>query len=180
MNYEWRDNWLRVGFRVLIASPFFLLGGYFLVANPAYLFVAYGLFLVAALFIATAVARLASDWLHAQLWPTDSESPPPVYGIPESHVQNGLYEQAMIEYEAIAARHPDEIKPYADMIEIAILRLRDRARARAIFESGLARLRGPDRQRALRTMYEAISSRLDTIEERSRNQVDLAHPHPPA
>lgn len=167
-NYSFRDDLLRIGVYGLFASPFFILGVYLMTLGPATAFTGIALLMAGSLLLAVPIAALVTDWFHSLLWPSDSAPPPPRYGIPESHAKKGLYEEAIREYEDIARKYPDELKPYEEMIQIAAIQLRDPERARWIFEDGLRRLRTDDQRRALTAARQAIVERLETLQQRAK------------
>ena len=84
----------------------------------------------------------------------------PVYGIPASQRAKGLYEEAIRGYLQLAADYPDELQPYIEMIDIAIVDLRDEERARFFLQKGLAELKNENDKLALPHIFEAIRTRL--------------------
>lgn len=161
MNFEVRAALWKIFVRGLWAAPFFIVG--FLMLESEHIgFAFYGVafLVVGSIIVAFPVAALAATSFMSLLWPSESAPPPPMYGIPESHAKQGHFEQAIREYEEIARKYPGEIKPYVDMLDIAIVRLSDPDRGRRIYDEGMARLRDADRREALTRMYTAISSRL--------------------
>lgn len=85
-----------------------------------------------------------------------------MYGIPQSRRAKGHLEEALAEYEKIAAAYPNEVRPWHEMVAIAIEDLRDPDRARYIFERGVAVLKNPNDRDRLAQTYSEIRTRLDT------------------
>ncbi len=168
---DYGDGLRRLGRRLLIAAVPAALGWASMAHGPSPLgfLVGVALFMVAAVTVAGPIAALLAEPAGSLYYPGGPiEEIPPMYGIPESRRKNGLLEEAMAEYEKIAAGYPRELKPYVDMIDLAILDLRDPARAEEIYRRGLATLEAEDRREALRVMYAGIRTRLDSIADRER------------
>ena len=109
-----------------------------------------------------ALARGLAEPTGNLFWPRRYyDKPQPMYGIPQSRRAKGQLEEALAEYEKIAAAHPDEIRPFVEMIDLAIHDLRDADRANAIFQNGLARLKNPDDKDRLAQAYAETRTRLD-------------------
>lgn len=124
-------------------TPFLILAGAVLLGIPA------------AGFLSDAFCSMMESRGHFE------EKPQPMYSIPQSRKASGLYEEAMRGFEEIAAQYPAERQPYVEMIDIAIVHLRDPERARALFERGMAALQTDADRQALAVMYAAIRSRLE-------------------
>ena len=117
-------------------------------------------FLVAAIFLAGPIARGLAEPLGGLLWPKRYyDKPQPMYGIPQARRIRGRPEEALAEYEKIAAAHPDEVRPWLDMIDIALTDLHDPERANALFQRGLAALARPDDKDHLARVYAASRDR---------------------
>lgn len=85
--------------------------------------------------------------------------PMPIYSIPESLVQRGKFAEAEEAYEKIIAEFPDEIKPHADMITLAVIHLDDAELAEKLYQRGLASLRSQERKDELARLYPVLLSR---------------------
>ena len=162
MNPEYRDIlWailrraVPAGFALALGTGILLGAGDALMMLLGFLF-----FLVAALFLAGPIARIVAEPLGSLLWPKRYyDKPQPMYGIPESRRIRGLPEEALAEYEKIAAAHPGEVRPWLDMIDIALTDLHDPERANALFQRGLAALSAPDAKDHLARVYAALRDR---------------------
>ncbi|HOU21518.1 MAG: hypothetical protein KBC66_00425 [Kiritimatiellae bacterium] len=151
--------------RFLPALAALVLGVWILLraTNPIQMLVGLLFFLVAAILVAGPIARLLAEPTGNLFWPRRYyNKPQPMYGIPQSRRAKGQLEEALAEYEKIAADHPDEVRPYLEMIDVAIHDLRDADRANAIFQNGLARLKNADDKDLLAKTYAEIRTRLDT------------------
>jgi len=67
-----------------------------------------------------------------------------VYGIPRAKRANGLYEEAIADLEKIALEYPEELQPYVEIIDIAIVNLKDPERARQTYQRGLSVLKNEE------------------------------------
>jgi len=88
------------------------------------------------------------------------DRPQPMYSIPAAKRAKGLYEEAIIGYLQLAVDYPDELQPYIEVINIAIVDLRDEERARFFLQKGLTDLKNPDDQKTLSLVFETILTRL--------------------
>ena len=126
-------------------------------------FLFYGIagFILVGVIMAQPISRLLAESSGNLFYPVRRQSGPlPMYSIPKSKRAQGLYEEAMDAYEKIAEQYPKEVKPYIQMIDIAIVNLNDPARAADIFQRGLNDLNNePDIQLLIRR-YNAICTRL--------------------
>jgi hypothetical protein len=144
-------------------------GGWYLVATAEggvgalpQLLAAMGLFLAAALLLARPLAALVGESAGGYLYPDRPlERPMPPYGIPEALRKRGEYAEALAQYRAIAAQYPQELRAYVEMIDLAIVDLRDRNLALAVLQQGLDALERQDDREALLRLHAGISSRLD-------------------
>lgn len=163
MNLELKTLLLSLFFRFLLASVVFLLGLAILLASgPAGAFMGFFLFLVASILLAFPLAGLGATLWNHMIWPKSYyNKPQPMYGIPQSRRAKGQLEEALAEYEKIAAAFPDEVRPWFEMIDLAIHDLKDAERARSIFERGIARLKNADDKDLLAGAYAEIRTRLD-------------------
>jgi hypothetical protein len=167
MNPDLRNNLWRIGGRFLIALPFFGIGSYQLfhaigTGSPgmAYGTVLFGIafIIVGSCIVAFPLAELFARPLMSLYWPTGSGPAQPNFSIPEAHVKQGRYEQAMIEYEAIAQQKPDELRAYLGMVEVAFRDLKDPERAAAVYRQGMDHLGNEKTEAVLHRMYTAYRS----------------------
>lgn len=160
MNAELKSLLFSLLWRILAAGAL-LLGGtaILLSVGPAGALFGFGLFLVAAILLAHPCAQLLASAFDGFLWSKSYYNrPQPMYGIPRSRRVKGLPEEAIAEYEKIAAAFPDETRPWHEMLAIAIEDLKDPNRAQAIFARGIAFLKKPDdRDRLAKTYAELLA-----------------------
>ena len=146
---------LPAGLLLAIGTGILLAAGDFLLMLVGFLF-----YLVAAVLLAGPVARLLAEPLGGLIWPRHYyDKPQPMYGIPESRRRQGQFEEALAEYGKIAAAHPGEVRPWLEMIDIALTDLRDPERANALFQRGLAVLADPDAKDHLARVFAATRDR---------------------
>ena len=77
------------------------------------------------------------------------------------HVYKLAEEIGRLGFEDIAREFPGDVKPYIEMIDMAVVNLRDGERARMIFYKGLAELEKEEDKDALKQMFEATMTRLE-------------------
>ena len=129
-------------------------------ASVGLLLLGFLFFLVAAIFLAGPLAQLLAEPVGELLWPKRYyDKPQPLYRIPQAKRRKGLPEEAIAEYEKIAAAHPDELLPWFEMLDIALTDLRDPARAQIIFDRGIAALANPKDRALLDHVYAATRER---------------------
>jgi hypothetical protein len=165
---NYRDIVTSLTLRLVPSSILFGLGWVLLVTGTSgwdavpQLLLGMACFLVAAIIIARPIARLIAEPAGNLFYPEDHfDRPQPMYGIPESKRKKGLYEEAMAGFEKIANEFPNEIKPYVEMIDIAIVDLKDAERAHAIYRRGISVLKNAEAKEILARMYNAIRTRLN-------------------
>ena len=128
--------------------------------DPLTMLLGFAFYFVAAIFLARPLAHWLAEPIGGLLWPKRYyDKPQPMYGIPESRRIRGLPEEAIAEYEKIAAEHPGEVRPWLEMIDIALTDLHDPERANAFFQRGLAALSQPAGKDHLARVYAAIRDR---------------------
>ena len=116
---------------------------------------------IIAIYLAFPLAQTFAEPVGGLFWPDQrNKRPLPIYGIAESKRVQGLYEEAFDAFEGIAEAYRDEIKPHIQMIEMAIIDLKDPERAEAVYRRGMARLRKQDARKVLTHMYETTLPRL--------------------
>jgi tetratricopeptide (TPR) repeat protein len=149
--------------RLLPAGVLILLGASVLLATgPGGAFIGFGLFLIASILLAFPLANLLAAAWDRFLWSKSYyDKPQPMYGIPQSRRAKGHPEEALAEYEKIAAAYPNETRPWLDMVAIAIEDLKDAQRAQVLFERGIALLNNPDDKDLLARTYSETRTRLD-------------------
>jgi hypothetical protein len=65
----------------------------------------------------------------------------------------------MAAYEVIEREYPAELKVYVEMMDMAVVNMKDLPRAERIYERGRLAIQNEDDLRALETMFRAIGSR---------------------
>ncbi|HOW97075.1 MAG TPA: hypothetical protein P5567_09550 [Kiritimatiellia bacterium] len=144
-------------FRAVLAVFCFVYGFKLLFwGHPGAGLVGCGVLLAGAWVIAFPIARILAAPFSAIFWPTGAEPPPPVYGIPESHVKKGLYAEAIREYHEIIRKWPHELKPYVDLLDLAVRRMRDPDLAARIHGEALLKLKKPEERETVTRLYEAM------------------------
>ncbi len=162
---NYREILIQCAIRFLIAIPFFILGWYLVStakggwATSGQILFGMACFVTFAFIIAPPMARLFAEPAGSLYYPDlPAGRPDPEYSIPESLKESGLFEEAISEYEKIAGEHPEEIKPYIQMIDIAVVNLQDLERAGAILKTGLSVLQKHEDRDLLKIMYKTVTS----------------------
>jgi hypothetical protein len=149
--------------RLAAGLPLLAAGGYLLFTTGrfgAFAWLPFGL--AGGILVGPLITELCAEPLRGLFYPRRyAARPAPMYGIPESKRAKGRYEEAIADYERIAAEYPGELRPYVGMIEIAIVNLRDPQRAARVFERGVAALEDPDARDALARVYSGVRTRME-------------------
>ena len=138
----------------LLAAPFFILASQGRLPMWAVAAAAIGFIL-----LGPDTASFLSHSFDSILWSHRLGGKRPMYGVPESLVQRGRFDEAIAAYEKIIAEYPGEMRPHMGLIEVAIVRLNDRVLAAKFFERSLAQLKDPADQAKLKDIYSAICER---------------------
>lgn len=164
MTWDCKSALLVLVRRFLPALAALVLGGWILLGagNPIHMLAGLLFFLVSAIFISGPVARWLAEPAGSLFWPRRYyDRPQPMYGIPQSRRAKGHLEEALAEYENIAAAHPGEVRPWMEMVAIAIEDMKNPERARTILERGVTALKNPDDRDLLAKTYAEIRTRLE-------------------
>jgi hypothetical protein len=136
------------------------------------------LFVMAAIIIAPSLARLLAEPSGNLFYPSMRfDGPQPMYSIPESKRKSGFPQEAFDGFHAISQEHPQELKPYIEMIDIAIMDMKSGDLALSTFRHGLQTLTDEQAKDSLSRMYKAISSRLDVSPPKPRRAITLKKGH---
>lgn len=150
--------------RSVWAVALFSIGWYLLRQEDiAFVLIGFVPIIVGAIIVAFPLAGLIAEPTGNLFWPSARyDRPQPAYSIPQSKRARGLYEEAMDGFEKIAEEYPQEIQPYIEMIDVAILNFHDPERAEAIFQRGVSILKKEEDRETLARMYGAIRTRLNS------------------
>lgn len=164
---EYRDILVQLAVRGAVAALPFGLGWLILArwggnwGEAELAVVGFGLLMLAALIVAPPLARLIGEPAGGLFYPVRRESrPPPLYSVGEARRKRGDFSGAIRHYREIARNYPQELRPYVEMIDIAILDLKDVALADAVLQRGLATLKREEDRAVLREMHRNSLSRL--------------------
>ncbi len=143
----------KIARRTLIASPLLII---FFIGMYQKNIIAPFFGLASVLIIAPAVTSLlAEPFSHLYGSNRRYDGPQGVYSVPEAKRADGLYDEAIADLEGIAKEFPNEVKPYLQMIEIAIVDLEDHERAKLIFYRAMAALENDEDKNILTQMFGA-------------------------
>ena len=139
-------------------------GGYLGVVGYALLGI--GFILAGSILIAFPLTHQLSGVFGNLFYPDEKfRRAPPLYSRAEALAKMDHFDDAMKAYEQIVEEYPDELKPYIDMIEIAIGHYQDADRANQIFQRGIATLVNQDDRDTLSRMYKGMRSRIEDKKE---------------
>lgn len=140
-----------------MAEP--VLSGNVIHATP-YVLVGFPVIVLSAIIAAPQIANALTEWVVDFFSASEKfDHAPPMYGIPQGLRKSRRYEEAIAGYEAIAENYPDELKPYLEMIDIALADLKDVNRAELIYQRGV--LSFEDEQSRRRLARQLSGLRLD-------------------
>lgn len=154
--------------RGLCSAPFFLIGiGLLFKAAGGggslfvFTLVCYGatFLLVGAIVIAPVFTGVIADTLAGGLFTPSGGRPHfPPYSLPESLVKKGRYDEAIEGFRKIADQFPEDLRPWLEMINVAVRYQRDADKAFEFYSDARGRFTHPaDRQRLLEN-YKALKS----------------------
>lgn len=119
-------------------------------------------FLTAAISIAPPVAQLIGEQAGKLFYSGEQfDRPQPMFSIPEGKRKSGYYQEAFDGFQKIADEYPQELKAYIEMIDIAIVDMKNKKLANSVFHQGIATLVEKQDRDSLAGMYKALSSRLE-------------------
>ena len=153
----------RVILSIVLSTPCFYLGYKVLTMEGGMIAIVFGTLMCIlgitflALLWAFPTASLIGEQGGRIFFPVEKlRGPQPMYGVAESKIANGMYEEAMAEYERIAAQYPTETKPYLEMLAVAIDHLEDPEWANAIYQHGMETMESDEDKEVLTKGYRAI------------------------
>lgn len=151
--------------------------------NLGGLLIGFALLIAAAIFLAWPLTRLVAEPTGDLFYPErHPKKPPPMYGIPQSMVKRGEYEKAMAKYEEIVGTHPEEHRPYLDMMEIALVHLGDKERGSSVYRRGLRAFEDNDVKMLITQRYREFGAYRKTHDDRALPMEQIkrhGHPHAP-
>ena len=167
---EQREILAALAKRALVAVPVWGFGWYLLASATGgwsamgRLIFGMAFLLTGAIIISPALARVVAEPAGNLFYPGRRfDRPQPAYGIPESQRKKGQFDHAFAGFQQIAAEHPQELKAYVAMIDIAVVDLRRPELAESVYTQAQATLRNRRDRASLHVMYEAITSRLPEL-----------------
>jgi len=167
-----RDTFRDHGWRIFFAVPCLVIGAYLLYTwGVAGLIFALPFLVGGGIIIGPFFTTILAEPFRSLFYPNEQfDRAQPMYSIPQAKKARGSYEEAIAEYEKIARYHPHQLKPYVEMIDIAVVNLRDAERAKRIYQDGLLNLSDEDDRNALKQTYEATVTRIHGLPEWYKEQ----------
>jgi len=166
-------KWLLLSFKfiipelILCGMAWWLLGGLrdkegLGGGNALSVFIGVACIALAGVVASLPIARFIANPLSNFFFPGARFSKPlPLYSVPETKRTSGLYEEAISGYEEIAADYPEEMRPYLEMMDIAIVELHDTERAEEIYQQARSIFTKPEDREILEKKYAWILECLD-------------------
>jgi len=153
---------------LVIAAPFFALG-VFLAArygrtNVLGVLWGLGFMTIGVAIVMVPLAGLLAEPIGGLVYfqGRHRDKPGPVYSRAQAMRSAGRYQEALAEFENMTWEFPGEVKPYVEMIDVAVVSLKDGPLAESIFQKGMAALEKREEARqTLKVRYGEIRSRLD-------------------
>jgi hypothetical protein len=161
-NLGWRAviAGLVLGFGVYVISKALAAGGG--LGSAGYLLVGMAVFVVAGIIMGMPLARLVAEFLGNLVYTSEHYGKPqPVYGIPEANRLKGLYQEAYDGFQKLSEEHPQELKAYIEMIDIAIVDLKNPDLASSAYDRGMESLKKEEAKELLSKRYRAIAAAMD-------------------
>jgi tetratricopeptide (TPR) repeat protein len=149
---------------MLITAPLFAIGWHLIAITKGWdsmlnLMIAMACFVVIGVILAPPLARLISEPAGSFFYSEKPYvQPQTLYDLPESLREKGRYAEAISEYQKIAGKYHEDTKPYIEMMDIAMVDLKDRELAAAIFNRGLSSLQNKDDQDVLKIAHATVTS----------------------
>lgn len=154
--------------RGLLATPFFLIAvGLLLKAmngdSPLFVFtlVCYSatFFLIGTILIVPIFTGFFADSFAGALFaPRGGQAHLPPYSAAESLVKKGEFNEAVDKFREIAYNFPDELRPWLEMITIAVRDLKDMDAAFEFYSEARERFQKPEDRRRLLENYKALKT----------------------
>lgn len=167
---EYRSIFKSLFFRVLIALPLFILGwhvtgrvkgGRDAIDEVSALLLGVGLIVLSAVLLAYPLAQLLAEPTGGFFYPGGyrRRRRAPSYGLADAKRSKGEYKEAMDLYNALSNQYPYELKPYVEMVGIAIAHLQDNKLAEEIYLRGMKYLKSRKDRETLAKIYRISCAR---------------------
>ena len=166
---EYRSIYKSLFIRLLIAIPLFVAGwhiagrvkaGRNAIDEASALLLGVGLIVLSAVIPAYPVARLIAEPIGGLFYGGSyRRRSRPAYGLADAKRSKGQYKEAMELYNALANQYPHELKPYVEMVGIAIVHLHDSKLAEEIYLRGMKCLKQKKDRETLAKVYKMTCSR---------------------
>jgi hypothetical protein len=153
---NWLDALISLALRGLAAGLLF-----YFASRVKYPLIGPAFIVLGAVILAPPLARLLAESSGGLFYPGGRGRKEPMYSIPEARRARGEYEEAIADLRRIAAEYPRATRPYELMLTIAIVDLKDAARAEQIYRQGLAALRKRGERDELARFFATTRTRLD-------------------
>lgn len=137
-----------LAWRGLIALPLFVIawillqraeGGF---QSSALLFFGMALMVLSAIVVGPTLARILSQPAGNLYYPSARfDRPQPIYSIPAGHRVSGEFEEAFEGFREISRQHPQLLRPYGEMMDIAIADLKDWPLANEVYREARSQIR---------------------------------------
>lgn len=148
---------LVLGFGVYVISKGLALPGW---AGSPYFIFGMAAFVVASITMGMPMARVVAEFLGNLVYTSEHYSKPqPVYGIPEAKRLKGLFQESFEGYQKLSQEHPQELRAYIEMIDIALVEMKNPDLASSVYHCGMEVLEGQEAKEVLTRKYEEFVAR---------------------
>lgn len=166
---EYRSIFKSLFLRVLIALPLFILGWHVVarikggrdaIDEASALLLGLGLIVLSAVILAYPLAQLLAEPTGGFFYPRSyRKRRPPSYGLADAKRSKGEYKEAMDLYNTLSNQYPHELKPYVEMVGIAVAHLQDNKLAEEIYLRGMKYLKRRKDRETLAKIYRISCAR---------------------
>jgi|GEM_PF-5532897 len=162
-----------LGIRLLIAGAVIIAGLLLLIPSGggggylgafAFALMLVGFVLVASIIIAPALAAIGSEWFGGLFYPSGRVETGPALSIPNAQRAAGNYREAYDGFAALVPENPESYELFANMVEVALIDLKDAALARSALDLGRANLKDPAASERLHTLFERLGRQSKAVD----------------
>lgn len=164
---NFRNFFDNLGWRVVMASLVLGFGVYVIskgLAFPGWIGAPYFIFGMAAFIVASIImglplAGVVAEFLGNLVYTSEHyRKPQPVYGIPEAKRVKGLFQEAFEDFQKLSQEHPQELRAYIEMIDIALVEMKNPDLASSVYQCGMEVLEKQEAREVLTRKYEELGA----------------------
>ncbi len=163
---NYRDIFIKLGWRLALALMVIGVGSLVIskglaagggAGSMGYFILGMSIFVVAAMIMGKPLAGVVAEFLGNLIYTSEHYSKPqPVYGIPEAKRLKGLFQEAFEGFQKLSQEHPQELRAYIEMIDIALVEMKNQDLASSVYHCGMEVLGKQEAREALTRKYEEL------------------------